>query len=85
LAELSPTLRLARAVAELLLPGREVATDPGTSRLRGIDQPNAISGELPGRVGLSQFPAPGPELVAIGKACFHCQSKTESGNLGKSR
>jgi hypothetical protein len=32
-----------------------------------ISKPLKVSGELSGRVGLSQLPAPGPELVAICK------------------
>jgi hypothetical protein len=32
-----------------------------------ISKPFGASGELSGRVGLSQLPAPGPELVAICK------------------
>ena len=32
-----------------------------------VDKRCAVSGELSGRVGLSQLPAPGPELVAICK------------------
>ena len=42
-------------------------SDDFTSSGSGTGKQYGISGELSGRVGLSQLPAPGPELVAICK------------------
>ena len=70
----------------------QICTTRAIPRLGDGDKPSPwirkqfdVSGELSGRVGLSQLPAPSPELVGICKACLHCQSKTESSTLEKSR